>query len=539
MPSGEDGSESQRQRKEAIQRADVKLLAQLGYKQEFDRAFKPLEVFGVAFSIIGLVPSIASVLVYSIPNGGGPAMVWGWLVASLFILCVGISMGELASAAPTSGGLYYWAYKYSSPRWRRLICWIVGYGNTIGNIAALASIDWGCAVQVMAAVTIATDGSFSATNPQIYACYAAIVITHGLVGSLGTTLMARLQTVYIVLNIVLCMVVIIVLPVVTPAEFINTKAFALSEFTNLSGWPDGFAFILSFLAPLWTICSFDAAVHISEESSNATITVPWGMVNAIGVAGILGCVINMVLAFCMGSDLQAIYDSEQPLAQIFMNSFGKRATLGLWVVVVLVNYMMGSSMVLGASRQCYAFGRDYGLPASRWIAQVNKRTKTPVNSVWYCVFFALLMGLLAFAGEQAIGAAFALSVVGLYVAYAIPIAARFLGDNNFQPGRFYVGRILSATIGCIAVTFMLFMGLVFLFPATPAVTPGDMNYTVVVLFGVLLLSIVWYYLPKYGGVYWFEGPVKNLGPEDLELKKSDASLSIRVSSPSSRVHAYE
>lgn len=283
----------------------------------------------------------------------------------------------------------------------------------------------------------------------------------------------------------------------------------------------------------------------------------------------------MVLAFCMGNDLQAIYDSEQPLAYIFSNSFGKRGTLCVWVLVVLVNYMMGSSMVrlhflrfhhpnsieirllqvLGASRQCYAFGRDQGLPASRWIAQVNRRTKTPVNSVWYCVFFALLMGLLAFAGEQAIGAAFALSVVGLYVAYAIPIAARFLGNNNFQPGRFYLGSAMvrgldivspiavpdgflqSATVACTAVTFMLFMGVVFLFPAEPAVAPGDMNYTVVVLFGVLLLSLIWYYLPRYGGVYWFEGPIKNLGPEDVELKQSNPSLSNRDSSPSF-VHAY-
>ena len=32
-------------------------------------------------------------------------MVWGWLVASVFILLVGMSMAELASAAPTSGGV--------------------------------------------------------------------------------------------------------------------------------------------------------------------------------------------------------------------------------------------------------------------------------------------------------------------------------------------------------------------------------------------------------------------------------------------------
>jgi hypothetical protein len=58
------------------------------------------------------------------------------------------------------------------------------------------------------------------------------------------------------------------------------------------------------------------------------------------------------------------------------------------------------------------------------------------------------MGVLAFAGEQAIGAAFALSVVGLYVAYAIPIAARFLGNNNFQPGRFYLGHTLVRGLNC-------------------------------------------------------------------------------------------
>jgi hypothetical protein len=66
-----------KQRKQAISKADEELLAELGYKQEFRRAFKPIEVFGIAFSIVGLLPSIASVLFYSLPNGGPAAMVWG------------------------------------------------------------------------------------------------------------------------------------------------------------------------------------------------------------------------------------------------------------------------------------------------------------------------------------------------------------------------------------------------------------------------------------------------------------------------------
>ena len=67
-----------------------------------------------------------------------------WAVASIFILFVGMSMAELASAAPTSGGvsyhsasltacdidawvqLYFWTHSLSSPRWKNLLAWLVG-----------------------------------------------------------------------------------------------------------------------------------------------------------------------------------------------------------------------------------------------------------------------------------------------------------------------------------------------------------------------------------------------------------------------------
>lgn len=38
---------------------------------------------------------------------GTPGMVWGWLIAMFFIQCVAMSMAELCSSMPTSGGLYY------------------------------------------------------------------------------------------------------------------------------------------------------------------------------------------------------------------------------------------------------------------------------------------------------------------------------------------------------------------------------------------------------------------------------------------------
>ncbi|KAF7320905.1 Gaba permease [Mycena chlorophos] len=516
-------------KRDEVRVADEELLASLGYKQEFKRAFTPLEVFGIAFSIIGLLPSIASVLFYSVPNGGGPAMVWGWAVASVFILLVGMAMAELASAAPTSGGLYFWTYSLSSPRWRNLLCWIVGYANTVGSIASVASIDWAAAVQVMAAATIGSDGTFSATSAQTYGLYVGIVASHAFICCLGTTVLARLQTVYVVLNVILCLIVIVALPAATPAEFKNSASFALGSIQNLNGWEDGYAFILSFLAPLWTICSFDSSVHISEEAANAATAVPWAIVCAIGIAGLLGWAINMSLAFCMGTNLTMLVDSAQPMSTIFLNSFGKKPTLALWAVVVIVQYMMGSSMLLAASRQTYAFSRDGALPLSGWLYRMNSFTGTPVNTVLFDAFWAIVVCLLVFAGTEAINAVFAISVVALYVAYSIPIAARFLGGkhNNFKPGPFSLG-VFGLPVAIIAVLFMMFMGIVFLFPTTPQTSVAEMNYTIVVLGGTLLLSVMWYYAPVVGGVHWFKGPVANVVMADPAMAEREKDMSESV-----------
>jgi amino acid transporter len=73
----------------------------MGYKQELKRNFSTFEIFSVAFSIMGLLPSIASTLAFSVPAGGA-GMVWGWFLASGCIFIVGLAMSDLGSAMPTT-----------------------------------------------------------------------------------------------------------------------------------------------------------------------------------------------------------------------------------------------------------------------------------------------------------------------------------------------------------------------------------------------------------------------------------------------------
>jgi len=55
--------------------------------------------------------------------------------------------------------------------------------------------------------------------------------------------------------------------------------------------------------------------------------------------------INVTLAFCMGSNIQALLDSNigQPMAQIFYQSFGQKGTLAIWSIVVIVQSVIAGS----------------------------------------------------------------------------------------------------------------------------------------------------------------------------------------------------
>ncbi|KAJ7461145.1 amino acid/polyamine transporter I [Mycena latifolia] len=506
--------------------SDDARLAELGYKQEFKRHFTLWETFGLSFSMVTVAPGIASVFFISVSNGGPVSMIWGWLTAGFFITLVCIAVSELASAAPTAGGLYYWTHRYASPRCRNLLSWIVGYSNTIYLMAAVASVAWSIALQIAACVTIGSNFTWAPTTAQLFGISTAVLVAQALVACFATRIIARLQSFVTAVNFALILVVIISLPAATPKEFKNATRYALGGFDNVNGWPNGFAFCLSFLTPLWVIAAFDVTAHISEEASNANFAVPWANMMSTSLAVITGVAVNIAVAFCMGNDLLSILSDPtgQPFATVLHNSLGPKATIAMFTFIALAFFLTEANLTLAASRQTFAFARDGALPFSFWIYRMNKFSGTPVNAVWVVTSVAFILTLLVFAGPTAITTIFSLPIVAQYLSYTIPIFCRFAFKNDFTPGPFYTGR-LSAPISIFSLVWMAFMMIVFMFPTTPIVSSVSMNYTSACLGAWVLLSLVGYYFPFYGlgGVHWFKGPVPNIDTE-REFTSSAASM---------------
>lgn len=118
-------------------------------------------------------------------------------------------------------------------------------------------------------------------------------------------------------NIALIVSTIIALPV-GMANKRNDGHFIFATVENLTTWPTGWAFMLAWLSPIWTIGAFDSCVHMSEEASNAAKAVPLGILSSIGMCWGLGFVIVIVLAACIDPNIDNVLGSSfgQPVSNI-------------------------------------------------------------------------------------------------------------------------------------------------------------------------------------------------------------------------------
>jgi len=170
---------------------------------------------------------------------------------------------------------------------------------------------------------------------------------------------------------------------------------------------------------------------------------------------------------------------------------------------------------------------------------MNSYTGMPVNTVWFSVVMAALFSALTFAGAQATNAVFAVSIVALYVAYAIPIMARFVFENDFKPGPFDLGvfvgplRPFSLALGVgadiISVEFTHWLrrsgvhGVHDYHFYVPHITWGKCYFFELHCSCPGWCLLAWYYFLVYGGMHWFT-PVPNIDREHKEAGSDATSV---------------
>jgi amino acid transporter len=463
---------------------DVRTLHALGYEQELKRGLSAFSNFALSFSIICILAGGVTSFHLGLCGAGGASIGLGWPLVSLFTVAVAATMAQLASAFPTSGGLYHWASILGGRGWG----WATAWFNLAGLTTAISAVNVGAWIFLLG--SIGPLFGFKTQNGEVEQAIAVALITasQALFNHLGIRLTTRLTD----LSGSLILGVSVALVASMAWYSSGLDPFRLVTFTNYSGeagggvWPASTQlvglFALGLFLPAYTLTGFDASAHASEETLGASRVVPRAILRSVVVASISGWVVLGVVVASVPDLGEIARQGTRAFPAALEATLPRPVAVVLEVGIALAMYGCGLAAVTSASRMAYAFARDGGLPFSKTIRQVSPRFRTPSKAIWLVASVAWLFTL----GAKFYETITAVCIIFLYVSYVLPTALGALAFQRtwtrmgpFSLGGWYRPLALVSLVGCL--------GLV----AIGVLPPNERSGQVVVA-TLILMALAWF-----------------------------------------------
>jgi amino acid transporter len=502
--------------------ADEQRLAELGYRQELKRKWSGFSNFAISFSIISILSGCFTTFGQAWNNGGPIAISLGWPLISLFILIIGLCMSELVSAMPTAGGIYFWALKMGKP----IHGWFTGWLNLIGLIAVTASVDYGCATFLNLTLNaLLGSDTWAGTLTQAFYLFLGILVVHALMNIYGQAIINLLQNVSVWWHVAGVAAVVLILVFVPEkhqtVQFVFTQHFNRSGFSNGStgGLPFWFYVLpLGFLLTQYTITGFDACAHVSEETQGASTAAAKGLWKSIFYSAVGGWILLLAFLFA-ATDVDAINAAGGFSGAIFSSALTPFFFKAVIIISTIGQFFCGMSCVTSMSRMTWAFSRDRAVPGHQLWTRLTRNGAPALAIIGGCTVGALLTLPALYQNPALPGvpiafyAVVSVCVIGLYLAFMIPIYLRLRMGNRFQPGPWSLGRRYKI-MGWIAVIEIVIISIYFILPITPTGVPFStgftwlsVNYAPIAIIGALLLVGLWWVASARR---WFTGAVRTI-----------------------------
>jgi amino acid transporter len=515
---------------------DERLLHKLGYAQELFRAMGGFRNFAISFTIISILAGCLTSYFVAFERGGPVAVTWGWLLVGAMATIVALAMAEIASAYPTAGGLYYWASKMGGPGWG----WATGWFNLIGQVAVTAAIGYGLATFATVLFdywfryTTRMDDWFGASaNASIYVLYALFLLAACLINVFDIRITSGLNMIsawWHMLGVAFIVLVLIIVP-----DRHQSLSYVFTETVNASGYGGGttswanpamwFVFGLGLLMAQYTMTGFDASAHTAEETQKASRMAATGMWTSVFVSMVFGFILLVAVTFAIPDTEGALENIGAVVPWIWAESMSQNWSEALLFICVVAQFFCVTASVTSASRMMFAFSRDRAVPGHQLWRRVS-RHRVPVWSVFGIGFFAAVLMIPA-VWNYLVGyaAGTAISVIGLYIAFILPVILRLrLGESWAEERAWSLGRWYKL-VDAIAILWVALVTVLFVFPLYKAGLPWEddfswelTNYTILWFAGIGIVFGGWWFLSAKN---WFKGPVRMGTEEELERMEEE------------------
>src|SRR3954447_6669478 len=288
---------------------DATRLAQLGYKQDLQRAWSSFSNFAISFTIISVLAGCFTTYFVAWNNGGPIAISWGWPIICGLILLVAVSMAELVSAYPTAGGIYWWASELGGTAWG----WFTGWFNLVGLVGVVASVVYASAQFMNSLFSLyglnlgfINFGDTKHVLSETFLLFALILTIHALINIYSSPLVARFNNISVGWHVLGVAVIIAILIFVPDTH--QDASFVFTEKINNSGFDGGssggamfwfYVLPLGFLLTMYTQTGYDASAHLSEETEGAATGAAKGVWRSVFYSAIAGWLVLLAITFAV------------------------------------------------------------------------------------------------------------------------------------------------------------------------------------------------------------------------------------------------
>jgi len=522
---------------------DERMLAKLGYRQDLNRTWSGFSNFAISFSIISILAGCFTTFFQAWNNGGPVAVSWGWPIISAFILIIGLCMSELVSAYPTSGGIYWWASKLGGAR----AGFYTGWLNLIGLLAIVASVSYGCAYFFDLAFSFFSESWAEGYSLQrVFIEFLVVLVLISALNIFSSHMLAIINNISVWWHVAGAAAVVLIL-VFVPDQH-QSVSFVFTERINNTGGLFGgdtsglglwfYVIPLGFLLTQYTITGYDASAHLSEETRSAADSAAKGIWQSIFYSAIGGYILLLAFVFAVQNP-GGVTAGGGAVSVIFDQALGSNWGGLVLLIAASGQFYCSTACLTSTSRMLFAFSRDGGIPGSEYWSRLNGN-RVPVNAVLLAAVVAVILTLPALIEinigtdakpiivNYAFAAVVSIGVIGLYLAFAIPIWLRWRAGSSWTQGSWNLGNKWR-WMAPVAVLEIAITSVYFILPFTPAGAPGFLrgfldapstgevpfswkfvNYTPIVT-GVVLLGItVWWALSAR---HWFTGPKHTIDEE--------------------------
>ena len=381
-------------------------LLDLGYRQQLHRGMSAFGSFAISFSVISILTGTVSLYGYGLSLGGPLEMTLGWPFVALMTTLVALPLAELASAYPSAGALYHWAARLGGPRLGYYTAWL----NLIGQVGVVAGVDYALADLLCALFGL------GAGRTTVLLVYASVLVTHGAINHIGLRWLSLCNNISALWHVAGSVVVVGLLWLVAPHQPLSFLLTASSSPVEGHVYPLGYACLIGLLQAQWTFTGYDASAHTAEETVDAAIAAPRGMLASVASSAVVGWVLLLALTLSV-RDLSAA--AHGGFAYVIEQALGPSLGRLVMVIVAVAMWCCGLASVTSNSRMLFALARDGGVPAAATVARVGTHYQTPHVAVWICIATAFVLAVWG----RAYSVIVAISTIGLYGSYALPLVA--------------------------------------------------------------------------------------------------------------------